>query len=228
LYWLFFSLTKNFSHIAKASSILHLKLGDSHRPSYFLTSTSLEHISHLHLLTYLQFSVIKWAKQRPGQKTNLLQVLDFLYEKIQPTYYKWSIFDMDKFWHLVWANLTFCKFSLFLFFLIPLYIFLFYGVCVCVCVWIKFYRVCIKNNTGECQSSEEFGCLWAFWELMRESDELAGHGLSLLKKLLIYLSLQIFLWASLPITTGHTSQWKRKGFHAKHNQGGGQGESQVI
>jgi len=36
------------------------------------------------------------------------------------------------------------------------------------------------------------------------------------------------LWVSLPITTGHTSQWKRKGFHAKHNKREGQGESQVI
>jgi hypothetical protein len=31
------------------------------------------------------------------------------------------------------------------------------------------------------------------------------------------------LWVSLPITTGHTSQWKRKGFHAKHNKREGQG-----
>ncbi len=28
-----------------------------------------EHLTYL--LTYLQFSVIKWAKQRPGQKTQL-------------------------------------------------------------------------------------------------------------------------------------------------------------
>jgi hypothetical protein len=34
---------------------------------------------------------------------------------------------MEKFWHLIWANSTSCKFSLFLF-LIPLYIFQIYGV----------------------------------------------------------------------------------------------------
>jgi hypothetical protein len=34
---------------------------------------------------------------------------------------------MDRFWHLLWANLMPCKFTL-LFFLIPLYIFLIYGV----------------------------------------------------------------------------------------------------
>jgi hypothetical protein len=33
----------------------------------------------------------------PISMTDLLQVTDFLYEKIQPTYYKRSIFDMDKF-----------------------------------------------------------------------------------------------------------------------------------
>jgi hypothetical protein len=46
---------------------------------------------------------------------NLLQVVGFLHGEIWPTYYKRSIFDMERFWHLVWANLTSCKFSLFLF-----------------------------------------------------------------------------------------------------------------
>jgi len=58
--------------------------------------------------------------------TNLLQAIGFDMEK-----YDWPTttvgFDMDRFWHLVWINLTSCKFSIF-FFLIPLYIFLIYGV----------------------------------------------------------------------------------------------------
>jgi hypothetical protein len=50
----------------------------------------------------------------------------FWYGKIWPTYYKWSIFDMNSFWHLVWTNLMSSKFSLyfFFFFLIPLFMFL--------------------------------------------------------------------------------------------------------
>jgi hypothetical protein len=46
---------------------------------------------------------------------NLLQVMGFLHGEILPTYSKRSIFDMERFLHLVWANLTSCKFSLFLF-----------------------------------------------------------------------------------------------------------------
>ncbi len=41
--------------------------------------------------------------------------------------YRWSVFDMGRFWHLAWANLTSCKFSLLLL-LIPLYIFQICGV----------------------------------------------------------------------------------------------------
>jgi hypothetical protein len=37
------------------------------------------------------------------------------------------IFDMERFWHLVWTNLTSYEFS-FLLFLIPLYIFQIFGV----------------------------------------------------------------------------------------------------
>ncbi len=47
--------------------------------------------------------------------------------KIWPTYCRWLVFDMERFWHLVWANLTSCNFSLF-FFLILLYIFQIYRV----------------------------------------------------------------------------------------------------
>ncbi len=61
------------------------------------------------------------------QDTSLISTVDFWYGIIWPTYYKQSNFDMNRFWHLVWANLMSCKFSFF-FFLIPLYIFLIYGV----------------------------------------------------------------------------------------------------
>jgi hypothetical protein len=47
-FYYYFSLAKKLNHIAKVTSIFHFKLGDSCRPSYFLTSTPLEHISHLH------------------------------------------------------------------------------------------------------------------------------------------------------------------------------------
>jgi hypothetical protein len=70
--------------------------------------------------------------------TNLLQVTDFWYETNMTELLQASIFDMDRFWHLVWANLTSCKFSLF-FFLIPLYIFLIYDVSInkALQAWIK-------------------------------------------------------------------------------------------
>ncbi len=45
---------------------------------------------------------------------DLLQVVDFLYGKIWLTYYKWLVFDMDRFWDLIWTNLMPCKFSFFI------------------------------------------------------------------------------------------------------------------
>jgi hypothetical protein len=65
-----FFLSKNFNHITKAASIVHLKSGGSYnRPSYFSTFTS-----HLH--------------------DDLLQASGFGYGRIKVTYYKRSIFDM--------------------------------------------------------------------------------------------------------------------------------------
>jgi membrane glycosyltransferase len=61
----------------------------------------------------------------PMTTAYLLEAIDFWYEKmkkIRMTYDWGLIFDMERFWHLVWANLMSCKFSLSLF-LIPLYIF---------------------------------------------------------------------------------------------------------
>ncbi len=72
----------------------------------------------------------------PISMTDLLQVANFGYGKIQPTYYKWLIFDMDRFWHLVWTNLTSYTFS-FLFFFLSLSTFSQYM----VCLSIQFYRV---------------------------------------------------------------------------------------
>jgi hypothetical protein len=94
----YFSLPNFFNHIAKATSILHLKSGDSHKPNYFLTSTPLGHIS----------------------LTHLFQVMDFLYGKRQQTYYKW--WKKTTNWTWCPANLPF----LFFFFLITVYIFLIY------------------------------------------------------------------------------------------------------
>jgi hypothetical protein len=39
----YFSSSKNFNYIGKDANILHLKLGNTDRPSYFPTSTPLGH-----------------------------------------------------------------------------------------------------------------------------------------------------------------------------------------
>jgi hypothetical protein len=82
-------------------------LSQAHRPSYFPTSTHSRHTSHLHNQPIASSQFLTWR--------NMAEILRTI------------IFDMERFWHLVWANLTSCKFSLFLF-LIPLYIFQIYGV----------------------------------------------------------------------------------------------------
>jgi hypothetical protein len=71
----------------------------------------------------------------PITMTNLLQAVDFWHGKIQMTYYKRLAFNMDKFWHVVWANLTSYKFSLFFF--LFLCIFSKYT----MCLLIKFSKV---------------------------------------------------------------------------------------
>ncbi len=52
---------KNFNHIAKAISIFHFKLGNGRKLNYFLTSTPLKHIFHLHnqLITSARFLIWK-------------------------------------------------------------------------------------------------------------------------------------------------------------------------
>jgi len=47
LSWLFFS-SKKFNFIANNVSILHLKLGNNGKPSYFPTSTPSKHTPHHH------------------------------------------------------------------------------------------------------------------------------------------------------------------------------------
>ncbi len=105
--WLLFFDWKNFNHITKDANIFHLKSSSSHRPSYFSTSTRSKHTSHLHNQPIASGWFLTWR--------NMAKILQMI------------IFDMEKFWHLIWANSTSCKFSLFLF-LIPLYIFQIYGV----------------------------------------------------------------------------------------------------
>jgi hypothetical protein len=46
---------------------------------------------------------------------DLMQAFNFWHREIWSTHSKWSDFDMKRFWHLIWANLTSCKFSLILF-----------------------------------------------------------------------------------------------------------------
>jgi len=101
----YFFSTKNFNHIIKVTSILSqaiiVGLATSWLPP--LNDTS------------------------PISTIDLLQVANFWYGKIWPTYYKQLFFYMDRFWHLGWANLTSCKLSLLCFFIL-LYIFLIYDV----------------------------------------------------------------------------------------------------
>ncbi len=63
-----------------------------------------------------------WHTPPPITMADLLQAVDFWHGEIWSTYYRWSIFEMKFFWHLVWANLMLCNFSLFPFKKIPLYI----------------------------------------------------------------------------------------------------------
>jgi hypothetical protein len=91
----YFLWMKNFNHIVKAISIFHLKLGSNHRLNYFSTFTLSEHISHLHnqLITSTRFLIWK-------NMASQLQAIHFY---------------MNKFLHLVWANLVTCRFFFFVF-----------------------------------------------------------------------------------------------------------------
>jgi hypothetical protein len=72
-YFDYFSLTKNFNHIAKAAFILYLKSGGSHKPNYFLTSTPSGHISHLlDPLLLASDGFFIWKKT-----TDLVELVDF-------------------------------------------------------------------------------------------------------------------------------------------------------
>jgi len=93
IYLSYFPSAKNFNHIAKDANIFHFKLGGNHK----LATSQLPPLEDT----------------PPISTTNLLQMVDFLYGKIQPTYYKRSILYIDKFWFLVSPNFTYCKFSFF-------------------------------------------------------------------------------------------------------------------
>jgi hypothetical protein len=84
----FFS-SKSFDHITKDVSILHFKLGNSHRFSYFSTSTPSKHTSHHH-----------------GWSIASCQFLTYKYD-----YHKRSIMDMEIFSHLLLTNLMSYHFS---------------------------------------------------------------------------------------------------------------------
>jgi hypothetical protein len=91
----YISSAKKFNHIAKAVGILHLKS------------------------TVAVGLITSWLTPThdtsPISMIDLLQVPDFLYGKIRPTYCKQLIFHMDRFWHLILSNLTSYKFSLLFF-----------------------------------------------------------------------------------------------------------------
>ncbi len=101
----YFFSTKNFNHIIKVTCILNQGI---------VVGLTTSWLPPLHDIS-------------PIFTIDLLKGADFWYGKIRPTYYKRLIFYMDRFWHLVWANLTSCKFSLLCFFIL-LYIFLIYDV----------------------------------------------------------------------------------------------------
>ncbi len=102
-----FSSSKSFDHITKDVSILHFKSGNSCKLSYFLTSTLSRHTSHHHNRSIVSRQFLTYKYGQP--------------------YHKRSVMDMERFSHLLWANLTSCHFSLFLNFT-PLYILVIYSV----------------------------------------------------------------------------------------------------
>jgi hypothetical protein len=90
--YIFWSI--KIKRFAKDASIFHLKL----RVAIGLVSFRLSPLQDMPLIS----------------TADLSQMVDFWHGEIQPTYYRQSILDMEKFWHLVWANLTSCNFPLFL------------------------------------------------------------------------------------------------------------------
>jgi hypothetical protein len=102
-----FSSSKSFDHIIKDASTFHLKLGDSCKLNYFLTSTPLIHNSHHHIqpIASCQFLTCKYGQ--PSTNSWLWTYIDF-HNNFEPT----------------WCHVT----SPFSFILLPLYISLIYDV----------------------------------------------------------------------------------------------------
>jgi hypothetical protein len=96
-----------FYHITKDVNVLHLKSGDSHRLSYFLTSTPSRHTSNHHgrPITSHWFLTCKYG--RPSTSSWLLTYIDFQ-SNFEPT----------------WCHVT----SFFFLYFTPLYISLIYNV----------------------------------------------------------------------------------------------------
>jgi hypothetical protein len=66
------------------------------------------------------FCILSWTITI-GLATSRLSPFQNTPSSSRPTYYRWLIVEMKRFWHLVCTNLTTFKFSLL--FMIPLYIF---------------------------------------------------------------------------------------------------------
>jgi len=76
LSWFFFG-SKTFNHIIKDASTIHVKLGNSYRPSYFLTSTPSRHTSHHHGRPIASGGFLTWRNM-----ANLLQAVSFWHGEI--------------------------------------------------------------------------------------------------------------------------------------------------
>jgi hypothetical protein len=71
-------LTKKFNHIEKATSILNLKSGGSHKLSYFSTSTLSRHTFHLHNQLIASDQFLIWKKYyRPTTSDQFLTWIGF-------------------------------------------------------------------------------------------------------------------------------------------------------
>jgi hypothetical protein len=76
-YFDYFFSSKNFNHITKNASILHLKSGDYYRHNDFSTSTPSKHTSHDHNRPIISSLFLTWRNI-----IDLLQVIDFWLREI--------------------------------------------------------------------------------------------------------------------------------------------------
>jgi hypothetical protein len=88
-----FSLSKSFDHITKDASIFHLKSDNSHRLSYFPTSTPSKHTSHHHgqPITSCRFFTCKYGWPSIGGQ--LWTSIDF-HSNCEPTWHPITSFPL--------------------------------------------------------------------------------------------------------------------------------------